>query len=641
MDKKNTIIGVLLIGAAILLMFQQQKDAQRAAEQQRALEKLQRAQATEVAEDSPDALNEAPPATTHEASGPSVFVQADQETVAPAVTVAEESDAPEETYTLENGFIRVTFTSKGGAIKEVAFIDQAKDGRLKYPATLGSDQPYVFNAGSDVPALAISLDTDADGVPEHYAPDYRLDERDEATKRIQFSYGDPHGGAIIRAYVLQGQGSEIDPYVIQHETYFVNQSGQPLDLQAVYFNVGTAPPTEGDVRKEFLNFGYYADGSAEFLSMGKFTGSGGFIGIGASAPRDFIAEGLATGAAGEAVWASIKNQFFASVLTPEGALGTGIFAEPVDLSATIEDPELQKGLTGSLAFNLGRVPAGGQKSVQATYYVGPKEYFRLSTLGKNQDEIMQFGFFGGISKLLLWALVGIHGVVAHIAPTWGWGIAIILLTVIIKALLWPLTAVQVRSAKHMAKIQGPMKELQEKYKDNPQKLQQETMKLFKEHKVNPAAGCLPILVQIPIFFALFYMLRTSSDLRFSPFLWIKDLSVPDTLPFMPHWFHLLPLFMGAAMLVQMRMTPTPTTDNFQRKMFQFMPLIFLIFCYKFPSGLVLYWTVQNGISIFQQWLTNRSREEGEADGVTNAPAPTKKAAKTRPAQTTKKSSKKK
>lgn len=645
MDKKNTLIGVLFIAAAIFVMVQQTRDAARQAEAEQAARQVAEQQeksvaaqaADDLAEAHPDAAPTGRPASRASDGGPSVFAPSDASATGPVEAV--ESEVPEKTWTLANEHIRVTFTSKGGAIKEVAFITKDHDGGLKYPAVLGSEEPYVFNAGSDIAALAISLDTNGDGKPEAYAPDYKLDEIDETGLRVQFSFKDPNGGAIIRAYVLAPEGGELDPYVVQHETYFVNQSKQPLDLQAVYLNVGTAPPTKGDVTKDFLNFGYYVGDDATFLKMRKFDGSKGIMGMGAHPSRDYIAEGLVSpdNGQGEVVWASIKNQFFASVLTPEGVLGTGIFAEPVDMSASVEDPDLQRGMTGALEFNLGTVNAGERKAVQATYYVGPKEYFRLSTLGQNQDEIMQFGFFGGISKILLWALVSIHGVIAHIAPTWGWGFSIILLTVIIKGLLWPLTQVQVRSAKHMAKIQGPMKELQEKYKDNPQKLQQETMKLFKEHKVNPAAGCLPIFIQMPIFFALYYMLRTSSDLRFSPFLWIKDLALPDTLPFLPAWFHLLPLLMGAAMVVQMRMTPTPTTDNFQRKLFQFMPLIFLVFCYRFPSGLVLYWTVQNCISIFQQWLTNRSREEGETEGgVTNAPAPAKKAAKTAPAKTVKK-----
>lgn len=611
MDKKNTIIGILLIGAAIFLMSRDMKQAREEAEAQRAQQ--------EQVESMPDPKQ---PAQDTKASPPanngsnSLFdsVESTEEGSEPKEELlsTEESDLPEKTFTLANDYIEVTFTSKGGAIKKVAFIDEMPNGTLKYPATLHSEEPYIFNDGAEKPALAISLPDDSDGIPDEFTADFEVTEHNRAKGQIQFQC--THKGMnIVRSYVLaMGETEEeVDPYLIQHQTHFRNYGDKDLNLKRMYLNVGTAPPTKGDVTKEFLNFGYYAAGDAEFWKMSEFGSDGYVLGIGAKPYVDYLYEDE-TQTQGPIIWASIKNQFFASVLTPSDALGSGVFAKPVDLSATIEDPDLQKGLTGAMEFNLGSVEPSATKSILASYYVGPKEFFRLNTLGESQDEIMQFGFFGGISKILLWALVSIHDVIVHIAPTWGWGFAIIILTCIIKGLLWPLTQVQVRSAKAMGKIQAPMKELQEKYKDNPQKLQQETMKLFKENKVNPAAGCLPILLQIPIFFALFYMLRTSSDLRFSPFLWIKDLSVPDTLPFMPDWFHLLPLFMGGAMFLQMRFTPTPTTDNMQRKIFQFMPLIFTAFCYQFPSGLVLYWTVQNCISILQQWLTNRKREEEPA-----------------------------
>jgi len=611
MDKKNTIIGILLIAAAIFMMSRDMKQAREEAEQQQAQQ--------QQVEPSPEATaatpDQAPPPPSSE--GGSLFddiqpAEPKSENNAPLTGAA--SDLPEKTFELANDYIRVTFTSKGGGIKKVAFIDKTPDGRLKYPATLGSDEPYLFNDGAEKPALALSWQQDGDGMPDEITYDFIVAEKDETTGSIIFACKDPSGRHIYREYKLAMSADEeaVDPYLIQHRTTFENSSGNDWSLSALFVNVGSAPPTKGDVTREFLNFGYYAADDADFWKMSKFTGSKGFMGIGRRAPRSFMFEGMDE-AGGEITWASIKNQFFASVLTPSSIRGSGVFAKPIDLSETIEDPDLQKGLTGAMEFNLGKVSVNELKSIEATYYVGPKEYFRLSTLGQDQDEIMQFGFFGGISKILLYALVSIHDVIVGIAPTWGWGFAIIILTCIIKGLLWPLTQVQVRSAKAMGKIQGPMKELQEKHKDNPQKLQQETMKLFKENKVNPAAGCLPILLQIPIFFALFYMLRTSSDLRFAPFLWIKDLSVPDTLPFLPDWFHLLPLFMGGAMFLQMRMTPTPTTDNMQRKIFQFMPLIFTAFCYQFPSGLVLYWTVQNCISILQQWLTNRKRDDEPAD----------------------------
>ncbi|WP_269542476.1 membrane protein insertase YidC [Cerasicoccus fimbriatus] len=645
MDKKNTIIGILLMAAAMFLFTQEVKKSQQAAEDERVRQE-------QLPEQAPDSATEADPAAPKKQSLPSsgsetrsLFSADEPESDLPTIA-QEESEQPEQTYELANEHIRVTFTSKGGAIKNVAFIDVMPDGRLKYPATLNSDEPYLFGAGSEKPALAISFDEDKDGIPDEFKPDFQVTKHEPEKGIIQFAYQDSSGGAIIRNYVLTEEGGEGDPYVIKHDTHIVNKGDQPLPLQAIYLNVGSAPPTKGDVRKEFLNFGYYAAGDAEFLKMSKFTGSKGFLGIGSNPPRSFVDEQFVDEAGqGFVVWASVKNQFFTTVLTPTDALGTGIFAKPIDLSDTIEDPDLQQGLTGAMEFDFGSVPVGEKKSIQTTFYVGPKEYFRLNAMGQDQDEIMQFGFFGGISKILLWALISIHGLLVHVAPTWGWGFSIIILTVIIKAMLWPLTQVQVRSAKAMSKIQGPMKEVQEKYKDNPQKSQQEMIKLFKEHKINPAAGCLPIVLQIPIFLGLFYMLRTSSDLRFSPFLWIKDLSVPDTLPFMPDWFHLLPLFMAGAMVIQMRMTPTPTTDNMQRKVFQFMPVIFLVFCYSFPSGLVLYWTVQNCISIFQQWLTNRKRDEEDTktdDKVIDVSEaqPAKKAAK-KAGQTPKKGGKKK
>ena len=132
------------------------------------------------------------------------------------------------------------------------------------------------------------------------------------------------------------------------------------------------------------------------------------------------------------------------------------------------------------------------------------------------------------------------------------------------------------------------------------------MKLFKENRVNPAAGCLPVFIQIPIFIGLYYMLRTSSEIRFQSFLWIKDLSLPDTIATIGSFpVNILPIIMGVTMLIQMKVTPTPSMDGMQQKIIMFMPFIFLIFCYNFPAALVLYWTVQNLFTIFQQWLTNR------------------------------------
>ena len=202
-------------------------------------------------------------------------------------------------------------------------------------------------------------------------------------------------------------------------------------------------------------------------------------------------------------------------------------------------------------------------------------------------------------------MYAIHSVI----PSWGW--SIVIMTICIKLLFWPLTAKASRSQKRMAKIQGPMSELKEKYKDNPQKIQQETLKLFKEHQVNPVAGCLPMVIQMPIFLGLFYMLRTASELRHEPFLWVSDLSMPDTIAQIGGFpINLLPIIMGVTMFLQMSMMPvSPTADPMQQKIFKFLPFIFLVFLYSFSSGLVLYWTVQNILTIIQQKIINNRPDE--------------------------------
>ncbi|MEM8868681.1 MAG: membrane protein insertase YidC, partial [Verrucomicrobiota bacterium] len=231
----------------------------------------------------------------------------------------------------------------------------------------------------------------------------------------------------------------------------------------------------------------------------------------------------------------------------------------------------------------------------------------------------QFGPLSFISKLLLSFMYAIHALVQN------WGVSIVIMTICIKLLFWPLTAKASQSQKRMASIQGPMAELKEKYKDNPQKMQQETLKLFKEHRVNPVAGCLPMLIQMPIFLGLFYMLRSASELRHEPFLWVSDLSQPDTLTEIAGFpINILPLFMGVTMYFQMRMMPvSPTADPAQQKIFKLLPFVFLIFLYNFSSGLVLYWTVQNLLTILQQKITN-SRPDKELPPLPEAAAATPK-----------------
>lgn len=605
MDKKNTMIGVGLLAVALSLMI--------FGPQPEPTEVPVEAAPPETGDSGPASVQESPSGPAPETGSPAgssnggeggIFSAVESKAALPKDLSSEQA---EERFTLENGTIRVTFTTKGGAIHAVEMIAERAE-RLAYPQTKGADEPYQFNEGAPIPALAISLDPDGDLKPDEYAPPFRMISLNEAENYIIFAYEQEGHGRIIRSYQLQGPESELDPYVIQHDTKFVNTRETPLDLEQLYLNVGTAPPTKGDDRDEFLNFGYAIDGDSKFVRRGKFDASGGFFGIGSRRASPFIAESFGTPSLS---WAASKNQFFTSVLTPVNTKGTGYFTRPVDLTETVgEDFGRSSGITGSMAFDLGTLQPGTEKLLRTEFYVGPKEFFRLESLGDSQGEIMQFGYMGLISKFLLLCLNGLHAVLVHVTGSWAWGFAIIALTVIIKALLWPLTRIQVRSAKRMAELQGPMKEIQEKHKDNPEEKQKAVMKLFQDHKVNPAAGCLPILVQMPIFIGLFFMLRTSSELRFAPFFWIGDLSVPDTLFSIGGFpINLLPLLMVGAQVAQMRLTPSPSADPSQKMILQFMPVIFLLICYSFPAGVVLYWTVQTALGIVQQLVTNRIKDD--------------------------------
>lgn len=645
MDKKNTLIGLIFVGLGLVMMVRYGQDQARTAEQahQAAIAQAAATAAATATEGStaPAAFG-APVISSAEAEDADpLFSRRPAAPAAPALpeqveNAVEPADAAQ-TYTLENDHIRVTFTSRGAAIVGVEFIERNASGGLRYPLTVGSDIPYTFNAGAPTPALTLGLAADDTTKPTDYVQQYAMSKHTET--EIQFYYSAPNGSIIVRGYRIEASGLDNMPYLIHHETKLENGKEHSLSLPALYLNVGSVPPTEGDYMSYYLNFGYYdgADNDAEFYQLYKMKGIGGMFGAGSLQPQPAEFKTIIKDGQPQVEWASVKNQFFATVLTPlDGLRGSGIFAEAI----TLQTPGGELiGATGALRFNLGELAPGESKTIATEFYCGPKEYLRLAKLGEHQDEVMQFGYLAAISKMLLWALVGIHNVIVYVAPNWAWGWAIIVLTVIIKAILWPLTQVQVRSSKRMAKIQKPVAELREKYKDNPQKMNQEMMKLWKIHKVNPLAGCLPILVQFPIFIGLFFMLRTSSELRFAPFLWVKDLSAPEHLfswgmniPFLGEYFNLLPLLMGLTMFFQMRMTPTPTTDNMQRKIFQFMPFIFLLFCYRFPSGLVIYWTGQNLISIFQQWLTNRRKDDDSTPVAPAAPAGGKKVKKLKKAR---------
>jgi YidC/Oxa1 family membrane protein insertase len=582
MDKKNTILGVVFIAAGIGFMFWQ---SQQIGKQR--LEQLQQAarleapagESTTPADAALTSPGESGPAQAVEAAAVSdLFKDAE---IAESVTSA--APLTEETIVvLTNEYIEAAFTTRGGAIRTVSFLKTKR----------GERDDYVFNQDGLLPALSLSYSA-SDGQVREFALDYRIEAQTDDS--VTFAFVTTEGMVIRRSYRIAPSGSAAEPYMIEHSTAIENGSTAAKRLETVYFNLGTARRiTDDQVGANYLNVGYFDGEDADFIPLKKLTGSKGFLGMGASAPTDKIAK------AARIEWASVKNQFFASVLYSADRPASDLFVYPVEVSA-----EGHPGISGSAGYDIGTLTAGETKALDFQLYVGPKEFKRLQALGNQQDLVMQFGFLGFFSKLLLAFMYAIHSMV----PSWGW--SIVIMTICIKLLFWPLTAKASRSQKRMSKIQGPMAELKEKYKDNPQKMQQETLKLFKEYQVNPVAGCLPMLIQMPIFLGLFYMLRTASELRHEPFLWVSDLSMPDTLMEVGGFpINILPMIMGVTMFLQMGMMPvSPTADPMQQKIFKFLPFIFLVFLYNFSSGLVLYWTVQNILTIVQQKIINSRPDE--------------------------------
>ncbi|MBL4835234.1 MAG: membrane protein insertase YidC [Pseudomonas sp.] len=245
------------------------------------------------------------------------------------------------------------------------------------------------------------------------------------------------------------------------------------------------------------------------------------------------------------------------------------------------------------------VPAGEQAVISADFYAGPKIQDRLEAISPGLELTVDYGFLWWIAQPLFWVLSFIHGFVGN----WGW--SIILLTLLIKLIFFPLSATSYRSMANMRRVAPKLAALKEQHGDDRQKMSQGMMELYKKEKINPLGGCLPILVQMPVFIALYWTLMESVEMRQAPWLgWITDLSLKDP-------YFILPILMGATMFIQQQLNPAPP-DPMQAKVMKMLPIIFTFFFLWFPAGLVLYWVVNNMLSIAQQWYITRQIEKGAA-----------------------------
>jgi YidC/Oxa1 family membrane protein insertase len=246
-----------------------------------------------------------------------------------------------------------------------------------------------------------------------------------------------------------------------------------------------------------------------------------------------------------------------------------------------------------MLFPLAAIEPGASRSIEHQLFIGPQEEKKLEALAPGLELVKDYGWFTILAKPLFWLLDQLHKLLGN----WGW--SIVALVVLLKAAFYWLNASAYRSMAKMKAINPRVMELRERYKDKPQQMQQEMMRIYREEKVNPLGGCLPIVVQIPFFIALYWVLLSSVEMRNAPWIgWITDLSVKDP-------YYVLPLLMTASTLLQTWLNPTPP-DPVQAKMMWIMPLVFSVMFFVFPAGLVLYWLTNNLLSIAQQWTINRS-----------------------------------
>jgi YidC/Oxa1 family membrane protein insertase len=282
-------------------------------------------------------------------------------------------------------------------------------------------------------------------------------------------------------------------------------------------------------------------------------------------------------------WVGLVQHYFVSAWIPKNGLQRELYTK--QLSDNVYS-------IGSVSA-LGSIAPGVTLNVSAKLYTGPQTHTDLKAAAPGLEYTVDYGWLTIIATPLFWVLSAIQKIVHN------WGAAIILLTVLIKVAFYPLSAASYRSMAHMREMAPRLQSLKEKFGDDRQKMQQAMMDLYKTEKINPMGGCLPILVQIPVFIALYWVLLGSVEMRHAPFiLWIHDLSAKDP-------YYVLPTLMGLTMLIQTRLNPTPP-DPIQAKVMQIMPIVFSVFFFFFPAGLVLYWLVNNMLSILQQWYINRT-----------------------------------
>jgi YidC/Oxa1 family membrane protein insertase len=491
-------------------------------------------------------------------------------TTTPAPEPATSALPPEERIHVQTELVDAEFTSWGGVLTRWSlrpYDDPSQPGRPSVEIT---------TVGGDLPALATPL---ADlGLGDLTRAPFVVEQPDDKT--LVFTL-DRAGVRVRKTYLFE------DGYLFRLRIEITNGSASPIASSFV-----TTWPITRRHSNDFLELSASAYQDGSLLNY--------FV----SAPPAFL--GMGPGAAdevetltGNVDWAGAQTRYFLAAILPDN---------PREASARFTPTDPGETALLEVGFERAELPPGGGLDREYRVYLGPKEPERLDAVGAHLDEAIQKGWFPALTRFFTWLLMATHSIVPN------YGVAIILITIVVRLLLAPLMARQMRSMKRMSVLQPRMKEIQERFPDDRQKQSDAMMALYKEAGVNPLSmmtGCLPMFLQLPVFIGFYYALQGAIQLRQQPFFgWIDDLSQPEALFVIPGIdlpVRLLPILMGASMVAQQKMTPSTMDPAQARVMLIMMPVMFTVMFYQFASGLVLYWFVSTLLGIGQQVLTNRSK----------------------------------
>lgn len=476
---------------------------------------------------------------------------------APAATPSPQAIARERT-TVSTDVLRVTFDSEGASIVHTEFPKLAgeKPGVPYVLLDLSTNRVYVAQSG------LIGGDFPTHKTPMAAVPGERTLKDGANELSVRFESAVQGGVKLVKTYTFRRGAYDV---AVKHEV--VNAGGAPVSPQLYLQLVRDGNPLPGE-----SSFYSTFTGPAVFTTEQKFQ----------KVEFSDIEKNKATfEKASSSGYVAMVQHYFASAWLLADGVKRELFMRKVDNNL----------YAAGLITGLPAIPPGMSQTVESRFFAGPQEEKTLEQIYPGLDLVKDYGWLTILAKPLYWLLDKLHGFIGN----WGW--SIMALVLIIKIAFYWLQAKGYESMAKMKAINPKVMQLRERFKDNPQQMQQEMMRIYREEKVNPLGGCLPILVQIPVFIALYWVLLSSVEMRNAPWIgWIRDLSTPDP-------YFILPVVMTLTTMLQTALNPVPP-DPMQAKMMWFMPLIFSVMFFFFPAGLVLYWITNNILSIAQQWLIN-------------------------------------